>query len=149
MTSNLPGGTDDRFEIAAPDCVAEDFDGEVVVVNLNTGRYFSIRGLGAAVWNDLLAGHTVADIRAALIGSDRALAEPAGRFLGSLIENQLVRPAPPPAAAPGVLRCVAAVRSGETSLTVDAYDDMKDLLLTDPIHEVDPEVGWPIRRRAD
>src|ERR1035438_9324549 len=50
--------TSDRFELASPRCVAEDFGGEIVAINLDNGRYYSLRGFAFAVWHDLLAGHT-------------------------------------------------------------------------------------------
>ena len=37
------------LEVAKPDCVADDFGGEVVVLNLVSGVYFSLRHLAAAV----------------------------------------------------------------------------------------------------
>ena len=30
------------------------------------------------------------------------------------------------------------------ALTVDAFDEVQDLILADPIHDVDVEQGWPI-----
>lgn len=145
MDSPSPAAAD-RYELLAPDCVAEDFDGEIVVVNLNTGRYFSLRGLGAAVWHDLIAGHRATDIRNAVAAGDPTLAGPASLFIESLVENQLLRASTTVASAPAELRCAEAVRGGDKTLLVEAYDDMKDLLQTDPIHDVDPEIGWPVRR---
>ena len=36
------------LEVAAPQCVAEDFDGEIVVLNTDSGVHFSLRGTGAS-----------------------------------------------------------------------------------------------------
>ena len=38
-----------------------------------------------------------------------------------------------------------AVRKPYTAPAVQKYDDLEDLLLLDPIHEVD-EAGWPVAR---
>ncbi len=147
MTSIPPEA--DQLEIAAPDCVAEDFDGEIVVVNLNSGHYFSIQGLGAAVWRDLVAGHRVSTVRAGLTGFSTDLVQPVAHFIATLVDNQLLRPAQNVAPPPGPPGCFAAAQAGATTLSLEAYDDMKDLLLTDPIHDVDPEVGWPVRRKPE
>jgi hypothetical protein len=40
------------LEVATPDCIADDFDGEVVVLNIASGIYFSLRDLAGAVWRD-------------------------------------------------------------------------------------------------
>ena len=51
-----------HLEIATPRCVADDFAGEIVALNLDTGFYFSLRGLAAAVWRDLAAHNSVGEI---------------------------------------------------------------------------------------
>jgi hypothetical protein len=137
-----------HLEIATPDCVAENFDGEIVAINLNSGRYFSLRGLGGAVWRDLTAGHPVTDVRRSLTEIDGNLGAAMDRFVATLLDNQLLRPAQGNGAAPPPLECTVALRGGASVLEVESYDDMKELLLTDPIHEVDEAVGWP-RRKTD
>jgi hypothetical protein len=42
--------------------------------------------------------------------------------------------------------CRALVERGEFDLTFTAHDDMKDLVMTDPIHDVDEAAGWPVAR---
>jgi hypothetical protein len=138
-----------HFEIASPDCVAENFDGEIVAINLNTGRYFSLQGLGGAVWRDLIAGHAIEDVRRSLTDVDGNLGESLDRFVQALIESALLRPTGHNGASPPAMESTITLRTGVTMLAVEAYDDMKELLLTDPIHEVDEGIGWPVRRQAD
>ena len=38
------------FRVAGPDIVFEEFDGELVVLNLASGRYFGFNAPAAAVW---------------------------------------------------------------------------------------------------
>lgn len=132
-----------QFEAAGPDIVAEDFGGEIVVLNLANGRYFSLPGLSAGIWRDLAAGCTPA----ALID----LARPAGPAMaaavetvaaGFLAEGLLRRRASP--TAPPTVQSVF----GETAdlPVMESYDDMADLILADPIHDVDENVGWPVKR---
>jgi len=59
------------LEIAAPGCAAQEFDGEVVALNLSNGIYCSFRDLGAALWCDLAAGHS--GVIFALLRSDGSL----------------------------------------------------------------------------
>ena len=47
-----------RYGINAPDVVAEDFDGQMVILNLGNGHYFSLQGIASQIWSSLLAGHT-------------------------------------------------------------------------------------------
>jgi len=44
------------YVINAPDVVAEDFDGQTVMLNLSDGRYFSLGGIASPIWNNLTRG---------------------------------------------------------------------------------------------
>jgi hypothetical protein len=44
---------------------------------------------------------------------------------------------------------IAVVRNGETTLAFQSFDDMKDLILADPIHDVEEDAGWPVLRRDE
>lgn len=134
-----------RLEVAAPGCVAEEFDAEIVALNMTTGRYFSIRGLGLAVWQDLVAGHPPAAVGAALAARGTP-EEASSRFIGDLVEHGLMRPANGNAA--GALPPLASAAAGGT-LQIDAYDDMVALIGADPVHEVDEEAGWPAVRQPE
>ena len=45
------------YTINAPDVVAEDLDGEIVILNLANGHYFNLCGIAGPIWSLLLAGH--------------------------------------------------------------------------------------------
>ncbi|MEQ9814717.1 MAG: PqqD family protein [Azospirillaceae bacterium] len=141
-----------RYEIAAPDVVAEDFDDEIVAINLDTGRYFSLRGTGHAAWSHLASGGSLR----ALTGEPEALPEDARAaalaFLETLIGEGLLRErgeatdsAVSPAATPAT-SSPALAPGALLALAVESFDDMQEMLLADPIHEVEEETGWPVRR---
>lgn len=129
-----------------PFVVSELIDGEVVIMNLQTGNYFSARHTGALCWAWLETGRdpaTLADGLAALYGGDPATyrADCEG-FLGALVEHALVRPGdglPAPAVAPP-----PAPAHYQPPL-LEVFADMQDLLLLDPIHDTD-EMGWPVAK---
>ena len=54
--------TTSRFGTTSPNIVTEQFDDEMVVVDFDTGRYFSVDVVGAEIFNLLVAHHTVAEI---------------------------------------------------------------------------------------
>lgn len=137
-----------RFRINAPAVAAELIDGEAVIMNLTTGSYFSARGTGAMIWEWVEQGIPEASIAAALSGaSDGAdaadVAQEVERFLGELLTHALVReipligPIPPPDAV------TTTPGSPFVPPTLDVFNDMQDLLLLDPIHDVQEEAGWP------
>lgn len=62
----------DRFQIKSPQVIHETLDGEVVIVNLETGTYYCLTGTGERIWAAIARGATLdgifADIRAAYEG---------------------------------------------------------------------------------
>lgn len=134
-----------RFQLNAHDVIQETVDGEALIIHTPSGTYYSVEGTGEQVWNALLAGHTTTEI-AAHFGS-HAAADITGAvedFTRELLEEGLLLPgdAADPASPlpPAVGPFVAPV--------LQKFTDMQELLLVDPIHEVDPQVGWPQRREA-
>lgn len=129
------------LEVAAPQCVAEDFDGEIVVLNTDSGVYFSLRGSGASLWADLAAGHSVE----ALVGlaGDPATAAAVKSFADRLMGEGLMRPAAVPISPRAAPSVDVTTLSPQYPPTLEAFHDMKSLLLLDPVHEVDSDIGWP------
>lgn len=145
--ANVDMGGDRRkaLEVAAPDCIADDFDGEVVVLNIASGVYFSLRDLAGAVWRDLASGHPPADLIAEIGAVDAELGNQAREFIAQIEQHGLMRPradgGPHRTAAAA---SVALARDGNRRLLLETYEDMKDLILADPIHDADEQVGWPV-----
>lgn len=135
------------YALNAPDVIAETIDGETILVNLVTGSYYSIEGSGADVWAGLMTGRDSAVIAAALAGSYDAEAfeiqAAIERLVGELRAEQIVVEAPP-----GQSRAdswtPSATREPRPFVvpTLKKFTDMQDIILLDPVHEVDQR-GWP------
>jgi hypothetical protein len=129
------------LEVVTPQCVAEDFDGEIVVLNTESGVYFSIRATGATVWRNLAAGHSVETV---LTGAQSPEAAQAIRaFVDAVIGEGLMRPAATAAVPDELPRLEMSEIDRGGPPILEAFHDMKSLLLLDPVHEVDSEAGWP------
>ena len=135
-----------RYRLNSPDVIEETVDGEVLIVNTVSGVYYSLNGTGAYVWNALLAGHAPAEVAAAY-AEDAADAAPAAvaaaleHFAQQLEDEQLLLPSDVAAGTP-----MPPQPAEPFSVpALQRFTDMQELLLVDPIHEVDPQVGWPQR----
>jgi hypothetical protein len=129
------------LELAQPECAAEILEDEVVALNVQTGIYFSMRGLSAALWHDLAAGHPVETLaRHAHERGDSA--ERVADFAAQITRYGLMRPGPSRPVA-GELASIELLRGGKQEIVFEVYEDMQDLILSDPIHDVDETVGWP------
>jgi hypothetical protein len=133
-----------------PSVVSEVIDGELVVMNLATGNYFSSTGTGAALWACLEAGMSEEALAATLVarhGIDAARAAvDVEAFLAWLRAEGLVREC---AAGGAIAAAPAATAAGPYEAPqMHVYSDMRDLLMLDPIHDV-AEEGWPSRPAED
>ena len=143
----MPSGT--RYVVRSPAVVHESIDGEAVIINLESGTYFSADGASAIAWQRIVGGASAADLAMAI--AERYDGDPDGigaavvQFIEQLSQEGLIRPAelveedPAPAAAAA---SPAAARPAFSHLTLRGFTDLQELLLLDPIHEVD-ETGWP------
>ncbi len=136
-----------RFAIRHPEVVSEVFDSETVVVDLTAGRYYAFNSTATAIWSRLAAAPTADQVAVALASAfgdlERARGEVA-RFLERLAEaGLLVRVAPGTDAAPGAdPEPHPAFAAEPPPADFEVYTDLEDLLVLDPIHDLD-ESGWP------
>lgn len=129
------------YRIDEPKIAVEDFDGEFVVLNLESGQYFSFADSSALVWKALSSGLTVQELISAL-DNNSARAEEIKTFCKKIIEAGLLVPCTSiEAATNNELSALIAASSGP--LIIEAYDDLAALLVADPIHDVEREAGWP------
>lgn len=141
-----------RYKINAPMVTSETIDGEVVVINLDNGNYYSIEGIGADVWTLAENGTSVDEIARVLAQryTGSHIAEGVHAFLQQVLNEHLLVEAPerqPAADVDTLLAPVAGEKPFEAPV-LNTYTDMQDLLLLDPIHEVD-EQGWPLAKNED
>jgi hypothetical protein len=140
-----------RYQIDDSKIIYDTIDGEVVLVNVETGNYYQLPGAGGEVWRCVALGMDVAQIvRQLAVSYEGDVAEMEAstrRLIEELLSENLVTPAAPaqegevpvPAVIP---REDAAVRTAYVAPLLNKYTDLQGLLLVDPIHGVDEE-GWP------
>ena len=122
---------------------SETFDQDTVVINFATGTYFSLLGSAPLIWN-LLQSATSLDAILASLGAD---AGDARHDVQAMLDNLIAE------------NCVRAVQVDEsqsgrppgrslvpyTPPVVQTFHDLQELIVVDPVHEVDEIDGWPHR----
>jgi hypothetical protein len=148
------GSMNKRFRIDTTRIVSEIIDGEAIIMHQVSGDYFSADGLGCEIWRWIGEGRSWQQMVDMLAGRYRQTPPEMSRALDSFIADLLahalileaedageadpaVAPEPPSNA---VLEFAAPV--------LHVYTDMRDLLLLDPIHEVEAKDGWPVPKGA-
>jgi hypothetical protein len=127
-----------------PRLAAEIFDGEYIIANLDTGLYFSVQGLAVSMINFLPfeTKDQVIDLLANTFPENsETIQKELTSILDELIENEIV--------LKDDLKTLVESKSNTLPIKYVAsrfnkYADMQDLLLLDPIHDVD-EDGWNIK----
>jgi hypothetical protein len=136
-----------RFRLNDKRVVFEVFDAELLAVNLDTGIYYAIGGSGPALWSWIISGAEVTAVvqaaQARFDGDPAAIASAVTQFADKLAAEALVVPDDGPAPAPLPAGDAAAARVAFVPPVIDTHADMQDMLLLDPIHDVD-ERGWPL-----
>lgn len=137
----------ETWVIDSPSAVSEVIDGELVVMNLATGNYFSGTGVGATLWSCFeraLSREAIVEEVLRQFDVDREQFEDDLEQFAHVLQGH------------GLIRLGIANGSGAVGQPANIgiqpyakpeltlYTDMKDLLMLDPIHDV-AEEGWPKR----
>jgi Coenzyme PQQ synthesis protein D (PqqD) len=139
----------ERWRPNAPRVIGEVIDDEAILIDLESGSYFSLVGTGALIWSGVEQGASVEDLVASL---DRACGgvpadtdQQVQAFLAELADHQLIVAADgrPVVAPDGHAPAEAGATRPYEPPTLQQFDDMQELILLDPIHEVDEQEGWP------
>ncbi|MGE0717055.1 MAG: PqqD family protein [Alphaproteobacteria bacterium] len=138
--------TTTRFAIAGGPIVHETLDGEVVIINLKSGTYYSLQGIGAECWAIFAEPAPTAAL--AVLLAEKASLPPevasaaAEAMVSQLHAEGLLVSEHELAAAP--LAMPDLPDGLRETLTLQRYTDVQELLTIDPVHDVD-EVGWPVK----
>ena len=135
-----------QHRLNQPNVISESLDGEVVIIDLGRGTYYSLRGPGARAWDGLAAGWDLqdveADLRAAFRSEGVDVAGELRAFIDQLVAEGLLLPGAPEAPLPPP--APADPPAAWAPFSLDTYTDMQELILLDPVHEVQPDRGWPV-----
>ena len=135
-----------RYKVS-PRVINETIDGEAVMINLASGNYYILDPVGAEIWTYVERAASVAEIVDGL--SARYEASPAeieGATRALLTELQSEDLVVPAEGENGSARPAAPSSTSQklpfSTPKLEKFTDMQDLILIDPVHQVD-EAGWP------
>ena len=140
-----------QFAINPQRVVHETIDGETIIIQLETGTYYSLAGPGAEIWAMLAGGSStdqvVADLERRYDESPQTLTQATQELVRELRHEELLEDDFDGSAAGQTLNGASSNGSnGEgapfSRPTLQKYTDMQYFLLLDPIHEVEGS-GWP------
>lgn len=140
------------YQINSKDVSSEYFDNEVLAINLKSGSYYSLRFSAYSFWKLLNEGHSyehTIELLSNHYNQDPSILNQSfEEFLNQLISNELLEPSTEQKNLPSN-EWLAIVAKEFNVPQLECYTDMQDLLLFDPIHDVDTNVGWPKKSEED
>ena len=125
------------FRLNSPAVVFDASANDTVIINLVSGRYFRLDAASSLAWNALLAsGSREAFVASA--GNAPELAASVDSMIEALTAENLIVPAGETTAE--------ATSWAFAGFSLESFSDLEDILGLDPIHEADPDKGWPAAR---
>jgi hypothetical protein len=138
-----------KFSINVPNVAHESIDGEVVVINLLNGNYYSLENTGAEIWGLIDQGcssTTISSMFSAKYTSENInISDEVSRFFTDLEQEKLIVPNAKNDDNSIELEPFTSLDGNPLDFIapmMNRYSDMQELLLLDPIHDVDA-MGWP------
>ena len=141
--------TSQRFRVNTPTVTHETIDGEAVIINLDSGNYYSLVEVGSFIWGLVDQGASASEVQSLVLKTYQGNATDVDRGVQELLvqlqqENLIV-----PVDEAGALDLTEVLPSNNgqekpwfNPPSLHKYSDMQELLLLDPIHDVD-DAGWP------
>ncbi len=141
-----------QMEVNRQSVTYEIIEDEVIIIHLEKGHYYSLRGVAAEIWIAIDRGlpkrGIVEEFLANYTGTRKDIAIAVENFISELEKEGLILP------ADSTFIDLQETFSSEASFLshsekplfenpmMEKYTDLEELLLLDPVHEVD-ESGWP------
>ncbi len=144
-----------KFRYAGSHVVHEDFGDEEVIINLKSGVYYSLSDVGRFLWKEISKEPTFEDLFACTLvsydGNGSDIKNAVLRFFNELKNEELIAEfADEHSTGKSVPGCREEGRPENDKKPFEApslmkYTDQQEMLLLDPIHEVD-DLGWPQKK---
>lgn len=141
------------WKLAGAHIVSETIEGEVIVVNLLDGTYYSITGSGTVIWAGICEGYPkpliLQCLEAAFQEAPAELSDYVDAFTSRLAEEGLIQEPESDEQTLQHRELLDSLSNGAKKPFEESgfakFSDMEDVLKMDPIHDFD-ESGWPNRR---
>lgn len=136
------------YRVNSPNVISETVGGETIIVNLASGHYFSLQGSAVEVWQGIERGEAaetiVLELEQRYEAGEGEIDAAVRKLLDDFVAAELLV-----AEGNGTGSAAAAMPAQETGDRVpfvapsfSTFTDMQDIILLDPVHEVDTR-GWP------
>ncbi|WP_108880275.1 PqqD family peptide modification chaperone [Anderseniella sp. Alg231-50] len=125
----------------------EDFGGEMVAVNFETGKYYGLSGSALAIWQLLIRPHSidelVLELQKRYLPGEHDIRQMVEGFVKILDDEKLLLEIE---ANEQIAVANDAEMTPFEAPNLEVHSDLQELIMLDPVHDADPDHGWPVRR---
>ena len=136
------------YVVCKPGVVAEVIDGELVAIHLESGCYYHANKSGAVIWEYLEQGldeHAIySEIRRRYSIDEKRAERDVHSFIERLVSEGLIRISDSDGTSPAIMQQFTDSDPDYEEPVLKKHEDMRELLLLDPIHDVG-EGSWPMQ----
>lgn len=140
-----------RYTVYDNNIISDVFGEEVVLVNLESGVYYSLRGSATQIWirlfNQYSTSEIVSELKRIYQVVEWDLVTDINQFVSQLIDLKIIK-----LSTDITNKSIEFVSSDMlkeyNSPVVETFSDMQEILLLDPVHDVD-KAGWPISKNTN
>ena len=142
----------DTYRVNSPKVIFENIDGELILVHMEKGAYYTTDEVGAILWDLIESKATVGEMGAVLRAEYEAdpgeIDASVAAFIDRLTGEDLVSREDAAGNHTPPRRAPVSTRRPFRPPTLQSYRDMQDMLALDPIHDVEA-AGWPVPKADD
>ena len=123
-----------------------DFDEEIVIVNINKGVYYSLKGVAPYFFRLFMEGVDLAALNELFekkYGNENF--KSFENFVNTLLVEELLIDTSEATKELNV--DLPTLQLLDQGFIIEKQDDISDLIKLDPIHDVSPDKGWPNRKK--
>lgn len=140
-----------RYAINDSKVISETLEGETIIINLENGNYYSLNTTASVVWEMIVGKRTVDDMVGRIMGEYEVARQAAAEAVATFVEyltqdNLIVETTEEEVSEIEVAPATPVTKQAFVAPFATRYEDMQQMLLADPIHDVDVQ-GWPILKK--
>lgn len=132
-----------NYQLNEEKMFADITDGIAIIINSETGIYYGMNTFATNVYENIVAGVSIEDIKAEIKKLSDLPADFEDNFkmfIDAMVEKEVLVEADENNAQANIDENLA--KEDNYVLELKEYNDAQELLLADPIHEVKEETGW-------
>jgi hypothetical protein len=134
------------YTINESKAISETIDGETIIVNLDTGFYYSVNETATIIWNKLQENNSLKNISHFFLNHYDVEKDTLEKYMTQIIslflKDDLILESEPDGSPDSIENPTNIKRETFLIPKIERYDDMARALRSDPVHDVNEE-GWP------